>query len=503
MPEMTNLIALFRLRRPLFWLGAVAALLLSTSAGGAEVVLDSIARPNVVLCMADDQGWGDVGYYGKSIAQTPVLDEMAGSGLRFDRFYAAAPVCSPTRGSVLTGRNPNRFACFEWGHSLKPQEVTIAEALKQAGYATGHFGKWHLGSVDASSDVSPSASGFDQWFSSPNFFDMNPLMSDKGRVVHTQGEGSEVTAAAAIQFIRSCAKSKQPFLAVVWFGSPHNPHFALDKDRQLYSDQPEALQHYYGEITAMDRSIGQLRDELRRLDIAANTLFWYTSDNGPQGPLSKDRPGSSGGLRDRKATLWEGGIRVPAIIEWPERIPAHRPTCVPCNTVDIYPTLLDIVGVEIADQPRPLDGISILPLIDGKMSERPKPMGFWSNFSSGQGMNSTRILEALEQSQASKDDTASALNDKTNRQLRAAEQLKVFAEQGLIGHAAWIDNRYKLHRIWHRNTGPVGYELYDLEADLGESHDLASDMPQRVEAMKQQLEDWQQSVIRSLEGKDY
>ena len=158
--------------------------------------------------------------------------------------------------------------------------------MKQAGYTTGHFGKWHLGSVNPRSDVNPGASGFDEWFSSPNFFDLDPLMSDKGRVVRTQGEGSEVTAEAAINFIRSCSKSKQPFLAVVWFGSPHNPDFAIDRDSQLYADQPEALQHYYGEITAMDRSIGMLRDELRQLNIADNTLFWYTSDNGPQGPLS-------------------------------------------------------------------------------------------------------------------------------------------------------------------------------------------------------------------------
>ncbi len=461
------------------------------------------ARPNIILCMADDQGWGDVGYYGKSIARTPVLDEMAAAGLRFDRFYAACPVCSPTRGSVLTGRHPNRFGCFEWGHSLRPQEVTIAEALKQAGYATGHFGKWHLGSVNARSDVSPGASGFDEWFSSPNFFDLDPLMSDRGRVVHTQGEGSEVTAEAANKFIRSCAQGQQPFLAVVWFGSPHSPHVALDKDRALYADQPKALQHYYGEITAMDRSIGMLRDELRRLSIEDNTLFWYTSDNGPQGPLNRNRPGSSGGLRDRKNTLWEGGIRVPAIIEWPARIPQHRVTSVAANTVDIYPTLLDIVGVDLTKQPKPLDGISIVPLIDDEITERPQPMGFWSNFAAGQGVRSSEILTAIEQDQASGTTTATMMNGPANRQTRISDQLKVFAEQGLVGDAAWIDNRYKLRRIWNRKTNEARYELYDLVADAVESRDLAGDMPQRVVSMRRQLEEWQESVVRSLKGEDY
>ena len=462
------------------------------------------ARPNIVLCMADDQGWGDVGYYGKSIAKTPVLDEMASVGLRFDRFYAAAPVCSPTRGSVLTGRNPNRFGCFEWGHSLMPQEVTIAEALKQAGYTTGHFGKWHLGSVSADSDVSPGMSGFDEWFSSPNYFDLDPLMSDNGRVVHTQGEGSEVTAAAAIEFMRACANGQQPFLAVVWFGSPHNPHVALDKDRQLYADQPKEVQNYYGEITAMDRSIGMLRDELKRLDIDANTLLWYTSDNGPQGPLSKNRPGSSGGLRDRKGTLWEGGIRVPAIIEWPARIPQHRATSVSATTCDIYPTLLDIVDVDVADQPQPLDGISLLPLIEGQTMVRSKPMGFWANFSAGQAVKSAELLATLEQQQKSGGAVTEALlNDAKSRQARITDQLKVFDQRGLIGNAAWIDNHYKLHRRWDSTTDRAGYELYDVEADTTELHDLADDMPERVDTMKQQLEAWQQSVIGSLKGDDY
>src|SRR5690606_31531358 len=134
------------------------------------------------------QGWGDVAYNGHPVIKTPTLDEMAANHLRFDRFYAAAPVCSPTRGSVLTGRHPNRFGCFRWGHTLRPQEVTVAEALQRAGYATGHFGKWHLGSVRADSPVSPGKSGFEEWFSSPNFFENDPLMCHNGKVVEAQGE---------------------------------------------------------------------------------------------------------------------------------------------------------------------------------------------------------------------------------------------------------------------------------------------------------------------------
>ncbi len=173
------------------------------------------ALPNIVLCMADDQGWGDMAYNGHPVLKTPNFDAMAREGLRFDRFYAAAPVCSPTRGSALTGRHPNRFGCFQWGHTLRPQEITLAEALKTAGYATGHFGKWHLGSVRRGSPVNPGASGFDVWFSSPNFFDNDPILSEQGRAVPTKGESSMVTVDAALKFIRRCVAEHKHFLAVV------------------------------------------------------------------------------------------------------------------------------------------------------------------------------------------------------------------------------------------------------------------------------------------------
>ena len=155
-------------------------------------------QPNFILCMADDQGWGDTGYYGHPVLKTPVMDEMARTGLRFDRFYSAAAVCSPTRGSVMTGRNPNRFGCFAWGHTLRPQEITVAEALKKAGYTTAHFGKWHIGSMRADGAASPGNSGFDDWFSSPNFYENSPLFSHNGQVIETDGESSHVTTDLAL-----------------------------------------------------------------------------------------------------------------------------------------------------------------------------------------------------------------------------------------------------------------------------------------------------------------
>jgi len=451
-------------------------------------VAKEASRPNIVLCMADDQGWGDVGYRGHPVLKTPVLDEMAATALRLERFYAAAPVCSPTRGSVLTGRHPNRFGCFSWGHSLRPQEVTVAEALKKAGYATGHFGKWHVGPVRADSPACPGASGFDEWLSSPNFYENDPLMSHNGKVVQTKGESSQVAADAAIDFMRKCVKQEEPFLAVVWFGSPHGPHIATEKFRKMYADQPKQLQHFYGEITGIDTAVGSLRNELRELGIAENTLFWYTSDNGAL------KVGSTGGLRGNKGNLYEGGIREPAIIEWPARIKQPRISTVQCGTVDIYPTLLDIVGVTIEQQPL-LDGISLLPLIEGRMERREKPLGFWVYPIGGIGTRSTAILEQMLAEEKGEQPASKPEPDPGKITQR-------FSEDELPGNSAWIDGQFKLHRRAGK-TGAARFELYDLERDREEKKDIAGQMPGQVESMKAKLLEWQKSVIRSLNGEDY
>ncbi|QDU38818.1 Arylsulfatase [Maioricimonas rarisocia] len=449
-------------------------------------------KPNFILCMTDDQGWGDVGYYGHEELKTPVLDEMAAVGLRFDRFYAAHPVCSPTRGSVMTGRNPNRFACFSWGHTLRPEEITIAETLKRAGYATGHFGKWHLGSVRAEDPVSPGHSGFDQWVSSPNFYENSPLFSKNGHVIETEGESSEVTVEAALEFIRQQKESDTPFLAVIWFGNPHTPHEAVDELQDLYSDYGKAKQNYYGELTGIDQAMGLLRTQLREMELAENTLLWFTSDNGPQGRS----PGSSGGLRDAKGSLWEGGIRVPTIIEWPARIPQPRITDVPANTSDIYPTLLEIAGVTIENQP-PLDGLSLVSLLDGQMESRPKPMGFWRHPTGGMPVRSREILLAMQMEQAG-DGPAGEPHPRTPVSRMEEEH----SPDDLQGHAAWLDGDWKLHRIPDRKNG-FRYELYNLVEDAAEKTDVSDQEPERLARMKQALAEWQASVIASLNGEDY
>jgi len=446
-------------------------------------------KPNIVLCMADDQGWGDMAYNGHRVVQTPSFDAMAAEALRFDRFYAAAPVCSPTRASVMTGRHPNRSAVFKWGHALRPQEITVAEALKTAGYVTGHFGKWHLGSVVKGSPVNPGACGFDEWLSAPNFFDNDPILSREGKAVQTHGESSEVTVDAALKFMRKQAQSPRPFLAVVWFGSPHLPHQAIERDRALYENQDKAHQHFYGEITGMDRAFGKLRQGLRTLGLRDNTILWYCSDNG-----GLPKVGSTGG-RGHKAQIYEGGLRVPALLEWPARIPGHRVTDVPCNTSDIYPTLLEIAGVRMPKQP-PLDGISLVPLIEGRMRRRAQPMGFWDHPTRGISTPSKKWMTSLLAAQQADQE----VDDPSRLRSEAGTISKQYPEDHFPGHAAWLDWPWKLHRI---EKNDVKFELYNLVDDSQESRDVLAAQPERAQAMKARLEAWLASVVRSLNGKDY
>lgn len=469
---------------------SLPALFLFLISGPAQET-QSADRPNVILAMADDQGWGDMAYNGHPALKTPVFDEMARTGLRFDRFYAAAPVCSPTRGSVMTGRTPNRFGCFKWGYTLRPEEVTVAEVLRDAGYATGHFGKWHLGSMRADSPVSPGQSGFEQWFSSPNFFDIDPWMSHGGKAFQTKGEGSEVIVDAALDFIRKSVREDRPFLAVVWFGSPHAPHAALEADLAIYADQPKNKRAFLAEITAMDRAMGKLRKGVRDAGVADKTLLWYCSDNGAIAE------GSTGGLRGKKGQIWEGGLRVPGLLEWPAKIRRPRVTGHPCCTVDIYPTLLELAGARAARQP-PLDGVSLAPLLEGKMESRPRPLGFWDHTIGGLPVKSTELLEELAREQA-----AGKVRPAGEAEpIPAAQLRRDYADQAFPGHSAWLDGDWKLHRI-ETKDGRVKWELYNLAIDRTESMDRLAAEPDRASRMKTALAAWLRSVVASLNGKDY
>src|SRR5437773_8538883 len=335
------------------------------------------AAPNIVLLMGDDHGWEETGYHGHPHVKTPVLDEIAAAGLRLDRFYAAHPSCSPTRGSFLTGRHPNRYGTVAPGWSLRPEEITIAHILRKAGYQCGHFGKWHVGAVKASSPVNPGAMGFHEWLSHDNFFELNPSLSRNGGPPELmEGEGSEIIVREAIRFIAAARKDGKPFFTVIWFGSPHEPYSGLPADLALYDDLPakysnkkvrltsnetggpvtrsqgEVLRERYAEITAMDRAVGILRKHLAAQGLRHDTLLFYCGDNGTSADASLASP-----HRGVKGQVYEGGVLVPGLIEWPERIPQPRTTTVRAHTSDLLPTLSALVGQPLPA--RPLDGFNL------------------------------------------------------------------------------------------------------------------------------------------------
>lgn len=442
-------------------------------------------RPNIILVMADDQGWGDTGYNGHPFVQTPALDAMAKAGFVFDRFYAGAPVCSPTRASVMTGRNPIRTKVTNHGRYLRPHERTIAETLKAAGYVTGIFGKVHLGSGQPDSPCNPTGMGFDEWVIGLNFFDNDPYLSRNGTVEHFRGTGSVILMDEALAFLGKHKDGDRPLFAVIWFPSPHGPHREVPDGPRLYEGRKHA--GYYREITLLDRQVGRLRGALRNMGIADNTILWYCSDNG--GLVSE-----TAGGRARKGSIYEGGLRVPAIIEWPARKLAGR-TAVPVSTCDMYPTLVAMAGVKPA-APHPLDGIDVSDIIAGTATARGKPIGFWHKLQGGQATWSDRILKAIMEKQQA----GAPAPHNPARMRKDVDDFPQFPENTATGHAAWNDWPWKLHRINGKK-----YELYNLADDPGETTDLAKDPKhgQRLERMKKELVAWMRSVIRSLNGKDY
>ncbi|QDV43449.1 Choline-sulfatase [Stieleria neptunia] len=450
----------------------------------------SSGRPHIVLVMADDHGYGDTGFTGHPFVQTPHLDAMSKAGVVFDRFYASAPVCSPTRASVMTGRHPFRTNVPNHGHYMRPDETTIAEALGDAGYVTGHFGKWHIGSVQPDSPTSPGGAGFDEWLSGLNFFDNDPYLSRNGNYEHLQGPGSVISMDATIEFLTKHHGGDRPMFSVTWFPSPHDPQQELPQGipdaATLYNDQPTKKPGYFREITLLDQQVGRLRKTLRDLGIADNTLLFYCSDNG--GLIVE----SSGG-RNKKGSIYEGGLRVPAILEWPAR---YRPRSIqtPAFTADLYPTLVAIAGASVAHQPK-LDGIDLADVLSGKQTVRP-PMGFWHGHTQGQSTYSDRIIRALLEAKQ-----AGQPNPHPERILKNVEAFPTFGEDGMRGHAAWNAWPWKLHRI--QNGERVKFELYNLVDDPMEQTDLSESQQGRVAELKADLEAWQRSVLDSWSGKDY
>ena len=485
----------------------ILTLFLLARLDGAE----SLPRPNIILLMGDDHGWEEVGYNGHPYLKTPFLDEMAASGLRLDNFYAQ-PVCSPTRGNVLTGRHPNRYGTFTPGCSLRPEEITVAHLLSKAGYGTGHFGKWHVGPVKKESPTNPGAMGFDEWLSHDNFFEMDPVFSRNGGAPKKfYGESSEILIDEAINYIEKKKNAEAPFFTVIWFGSPHEPYSGLETDLALYRDLPkefapgevsltsnetgsrvkrpqrEVLIERFAEITAMDRSIGKLRNALKTLGLRDNTLLWYCGDNGtPPSGLTKSR------FRGVKGKVYENGIRVPGVIEWPNGISKPRTSSVNSVTSDILPTLCALAG---AKTPKvPLDGVNLVPVFNGEMKKRGEAIEFWNI--RGMGSGKPYIDPELQKGTTP---LVKKMGNIFTRNFRNDHYEKI-REKDFLGARAILTDDFKLVIDGGKGTGA---ELFDLKKDPGEKNNIAGENPDVVEKLTKQLRGWQESVLKSLTGKDY
>ena len=412
-----------------------------------------IQRPNIILIMTDDQGWGQTGYYNHPLLKTPNLDEMANNGLRFDRFYAGAPVCSPTRASVLTGRSNDRTGVYDHGYRLRLQEKTISQALKNNGYITAHFGKWHLNGLRGpgapilkDDKYGPQNFGFDHWLSVTNFFDIDPLMSENGDFIDFNGNSSEIIFNEALSFIKEINNKEMPFFILIWDGSPHSPFIADDEDNIDFNNLDERSKNHYGELVAFDNSLGDFRRGLKEIGISNNTILWFNSDNGGLGKKQNISPSTVGGLKGQKGDIWEGGIRVPSIIEWPSVIKSRISTY-PSSTMDIFPTIVDILNLPDSTMLMPLDGESLFPLFNSKLGKRKNKIPF-------------RYLDK----------------------------------------GALIDYNFKLVVTSIKKNN---FELYDLLNDPKESLNISSSYPIVFQEMKDEFIEWNKSVNESINGNDY
>lgn len=441
------------------WLGGLIALglLSGLPAVGAD---EGKSPPNVVIVFADDLGYGDLGCFGAKGWQTPHLDRVAREGIRFTSFYTAQPVCSASRAALLTGCYPNRLGIQgalgpDHRHGLHHDEVTLAEVLKQRGYATACIGKWHLGHHPP---FLPTRHGFDEYFGLPYSNDMWPHRPDlpnnrypplpliEGeKVINadvTAEDQAKLTGWYTQRALRFIERNKdRPFFLYLAHSMPHVPLFVGERFRG------SSQAGLYGDvIQEIDASVGAILDTLERCGVDRNTLILFTSDNGPWLSYG-NHGGSAGPLREGKGTVWEGGVRVPFVARWPERIPAGSVCSEPAMTIDLLPTLARVCDAPLPG--RPLDGKDISPLLLGDPEARCPHEAYYFYY----GINEL---------QAVRSGRWKLVLPHTYRTMQGQEP----GQDGKPG-------RYRQVKI----EAP---QLYDLETDIGETTDLADKHPDIV-----------------------
>jgi len=422
-------------------------------------------KPNIVFILADDLGWHELGCYGSNFYETPNIDKLATEGMKFTDAYAAAPVCSPTRASIMTGKYPARLHLTDfikggspkdkklltpdWTAYLPLQEVTIAEVLKKAGYATGHFGKWHLNkdkNYKPGRPMDPSSQGFDDVLTThkPGKGPKSPYSQDWHHV-------RQITERATA-FIEN--NKDRPFFCYVSHNTIHRPEMEKEQLINKYRKKPGAdNEEQYGHnnpvqaamIETLDKSVATILKRLDELNLSDNTLVVFFSDNGHLGPKDS-RP-----LRGSKADLYEGGIREPLIVRWPGVVKPGTTCSVPVISNDFFPTFAEVAGLKVTDPT--VDGVSLMPLLT-QTGELKRDALYW--------------------------------------------HYPHYHHQGIGPCGAIRQGRYKLMEWFEKSIDgidtPGAVELYDLAEDMGERHNLAAQMPAKTAELYDKLKIWRESV---------
>lgn len=426
-------------------------------------------RPNIVIILADDLGYGDLACYGHPKFKTPRLDRMAAEGMRLMHFNCPAPFCAPTRASLMTGRQPFRCGMTQNptpdagpeadALALPKSEVTLADVLRKAGYATGMVGKWHLGHK---AGFLPTDRGFDEYLGIPYSNDMRPvLLLDGTNVVENPVVQATLTRRytdRALAFIRR--NKSRPFFLYLAHAMPHKP---LAVSPPFVGRSGAGL---YGDVIAeLDSSVGEVLDALQAEGIEDRTLVIFTSDNGPW------FGGSTGGLRGMKATSWEGGYRVPMIARWPGRIPAGRTSLQLAVTMDLFATAVHAAGASMPDN-RTLDGKDILPLLQGDDTP-PHEYAFGH-----QGPKLVTVRDARWKLHVlpSREMKLKAEADGRWIDPRGPDGVTILAPPGQFNLDAYPGVR--------DGVPPAAMQLFDLAADPAEQRDLAAGHPDEVARLK-------------------
>lgn len=454
-------------------------------------------RPNFVVILTDDLGWGDIGIHGHPHIRTPTIDRLAAEGIRFTSCYAAAAVCSPSRAGLLTGRDPNRAGIFEWIANapadwiakersrhlvhLRANEITLPRVLQQAGYATALSGKWHCNSrFNDPAQPQPGDAGFDHWFATQNNAapsHRNPVnfVRNGEPVGPLEGYACQIVAREAIDWLEHHQQRDpaQPFFLYVAFHEPHEP--VVSPPDLVAHHRPHARNRdeaeYFANVENMDRALGELLHTLDRLNLAENTIVFFTSDNGPEGtfryPAAARSYGSAGPLRGSKVWTTEGGVRVPGILRWPARVPAGQVSDEPVSSLDLFPTFAALAGATIPHG-LALDGTDIQSVLAGDAIQRARPL-FWVYFNAA---NDQRV----------------ALRDGPWKLLAKLDD----------GKLPPLDNITTATASRVRHARLTDFSLYRVSEDIAESRDLSLDEPERLAQLAAKMDQLYRELTETM-----